>query len=53
MTKHGLAGVLQADNPEFGTLHVYFLDHLLPACRLLLTRRPEQARSAPTSTPTS
>lgn len=36
VTKHGLAGVLRPDNPEFGTLHVYLLDHLLPACRLLL-----------------
>jgi AcrR family transcriptional regulator len=36
VTKHGLAGVLQADNAGFETLHAYFLDRLLPVCAQLL-----------------
>ncbi|MFE9923738.1 TetR/AcrR family transcriptional regulator [Streptomyces sp. NPDC005774] len=37
VTKHGLAGVLQSDNAGFETLHVYFLDRLVPVCSQLLT----------------
>ncbi|MEU0534316.1 TetR/AcrR family transcriptional regulator [Amycolatopsis tolypomycina] len=36
VTKHGLAGVLQADNTGFEALHAYFLDRLVPACGELL-----------------
>ncbi len=36
VTKHGLAAVLQPDNPEYGTLHAYILDRLVPACTQLL-----------------
>ncbi|MEV8372761.1 helix-turn-helix domain-containing protein [Kribbella sp. NPDC056861] len=36
VTKHGLAGVLQSDDPCFDPLHSYFLDHLLPVCSALL-----------------
>ncbi|MGW4562377.1 TetR/AcrR family transcriptional regulator [Streptomyces sp. NPDC004561] len=36
VTKHGLAAVLQSDNAGFDTLHVYFLDRLLPVCTELL-----------------
>lgn len=36
VTKHGLAGAMQADNTGFETLHAYFLDRLLPVCTELL-----------------
>ncbi|MGY5128277.1 TetR/AcrR family transcriptional regulator [Streptomyces nigrescens] len=36
VTKHGLAAVLQSDNPGFDTLHAYFLDRLVPVCTQLL-----------------
>ncbi|MFF5188106.1 TetR/AcrR family transcriptional regulator [Streptomyces sp. NPDC000345] len=36
VTKHGLAAVLQSDNPGFETLHTYFLDRLVPVCGELL-----------------
>jgi AcrR family transcriptional regulator len=36
VTKHGLAGALQADNAGFEALHAYFLDRLVPVCGELL-----------------
>ncbi|MFF0159933.1 TetR/AcrR family transcriptional regulator [Streptomyces sp. NPDC005263] len=36
VTKHGLATVLQSDDPCFDPLHSYFLDRLLPVCTQLL-----------------
>jgi AcrR family transcriptional regulator len=36
VTKHGLAAVLQPDNADFGALHAYFLDRLVPVCTRLL-----------------
>ncbi|MER7208130.1 MULTISPECIES: TetR/AcrR family transcriptional regulator [Streptosporangium] len=36
VTKHGLAAVLQPDNPGFDTLHAYFIDRLVPVCGRLL-----------------
>lgn len=36
VTKHGLAAVLQSDDPRFGVLHAYFLDRLVPVCADLL-----------------
>ncbi|GAA4930700.1 TetR family transcriptional regulator [Actinomycetospora succinea] len=36
VTKHGLAGALQSDGPQFETLHAYFLDRLVPVCTDLL-----------------
>ncbi|WP_030559382.1 TetR/AcrR family transcriptional regulator [Streptomyces aureocirculatus] len=36
VTKHGLAAVLQSDDPCFDPLHTYFLDRLLPVCTRLL-----------------
>ncbi|MEJ2890107.1 TetR/AcrR family transcriptional regulator [Actinomycetospora aeridis] len=36
VTKHGLAGALQSDSPQFETLHAYFLDRLVPVCTGLL-----------------
>jgi AcrR family transcriptional regulator len=36
VTKHGLAGVLRADNASFEALHAYFLDRLVPVCAQLL-----------------
>ena len=36
VTKHGLAAVLQSDSADFGTLHAYFLDRLVPVCAQLL-----------------
>ncbi|WP_181774860.1 TetR/AcrR family transcriptional regulator [Amycolatopsis pittospori] len=41
VTKHGLAAVLQADNPGFETLHAYFLDRLVPVCAHLLDAAAE------------
>lgn len=32
VTKHGLAAVLQSDDPCFDPLHDYFLDRLVPVC---------------------
>jgi AcrR family transcriptional regulator len=36
VTKHGLASVLQSDDPCFDPLHAYFLDRLVPVCAQLL-----------------
>ena len=36
VTKHGLAGVLQSDDPCFDPLHAYFLERLVPVCGELL-----------------
>ncbi|MGW6398543.1 TetR/AcrR family transcriptional regulator [Streptomyces sp. NPDC055134] len=36
VTKHGLAGAMQADNAGFETLHAYFLDRLVPVCTRLV-----------------
>lgn len=36
ITKHGLAGAMQSDAAEFGALHAYFLDSLVPVCARLL-----------------
>jgi AcrR family transcriptional regulator len=36
VTKHGLAAVLQSDDPGFETLHAWFLDRLVPVCTRLL-----------------
>lgn len=36
VTKHGLAAVLQSDDPCFDPLHSYFLDRLEPVCAQLL-----------------
>lgn len=35
-TKHGLASAMTADDGEFGALHSYFLDRLVPACAQIL-----------------
>lgn len=32
VTKHGLAAVLQSDDPCFDPLHAYFLERLVPVC---------------------
>ncbi|WP_393059616.1 TetR/AcrR family transcriptional regulator [Streptomyces sp. LN549] len=36
VTKHGLAAALQNGNADFGALHAYFVDRLLPVCDQLL-----------------
>ncbi|GLY77461.1 TetR/AcrR family transcriptional regulator [Actinoallomurus iriomotensis] len=36
VTKHGLAAVLQSDDPCFDPLHSYFVDRLVPVCARLL-----------------
>ena len=36
VTKHGLAAVLQSDDPCFDPLHSYFLERLEPVCAQLL-----------------
>lgn len=35
-TKHGLASAMSSDGEEFGSLHAYFLDRLVPACGQIL-----------------
>jgi AcrR family transcriptional regulator len=35
-TKHGLADVLQSDDPSYAALHSFFVERLLPACTALL-----------------
>lgn len=37
VTKHGLASVLQSDDPCFDPLHDYFLESLVPVCARLLS----------------
>lgn len=46
-TKHGLAGALQNDRSGFETLHSYFIDHLMPACGLLLDAAVEAGEIGP------
>jgi len=41
VTKHGLAAVLQSDDPCFDPLHAYFLDRLVPVCTQLLDAAAE------------
>ncbi|QXJ26248.1 TetR/AcrR family transcriptional regulator [Actinomadura graeca] len=41
VTKHGLAAVLQSDDPSFGPLHSYFLERLVPVCARLLDAAAE------------
>jgi AcrR family transcriptional regulator len=41
VTKHGLAAVLHSDNADFGALHAYFLDRLVPVCAQLLDAAAE------------
>ena len=36
VTKHGLAAVLQSDDPCFDPLHAYFLSRVVPVCAQLL-----------------
>ncbi|WP_019587830.1 TetR/AcrR family transcriptional regulator [Deinococcus apachensis] len=36
ITKHGLAAVMQSDQPSFNALHASFLDQLVPVCAVLL-----------------
>ncbi|MEU2282948.1 TetR/AcrR family transcriptional regulator [Streptomyces sp. NPDC013178] len=36
VTKHGLAAVLQSDDPCFDPLHSYFLERIVPVCAQLL-----------------
>ncbi|GEC04434.1 TetR family transcriptional regulator [Streptomyces spinoverrucosus] len=41
VTKHGLAAVLQSDNPGCDALHTYFIDRLVPVCTHLLEAATE------------
>lgn len=41
VTKHGLALVLQSDDPGFGPLHSYFIERLVPVCARLLDAAAE------------
>ena len=41
VTKHGLANVLQSDDPCFDPLHSYFLERLVPVCGQLLAAAAE------------
>ena len=36
VTKHGLATAMQSDKPSFATLHISFLDRLLPVCEKII-----------------
>ncbi len=45
ITKHGLATVLQSDDPCFDPLHAYFLDRLVPVCAGLLDAASAEIRS--------
>ncbi|ASR35585.1 TetR family transcriptional regulator [Prauserella marina] len=47
ITKHGLAAVLQPDNPSYETLHAYFIDRLLPVCAQLLDAAAEAGEIRP------
>lgn len=37
VTKHGLAAVLQSDDPCYDPLHSYFLERIVPVCAQLLS----------------
>ncbi|WP_416972455.1 TetR/AcrR family transcriptional regulator [Streptomyces sp. 4F14] len=47
VTKHGLATAMQSDSTCYGTLHTYFLDHLLPVCTDLLAAAAASGEIAP------
>ncbi|MFD7509785.1 TetR/AcrR family transcriptional regulator [Streptomyces sp. NPDC059853] len=47
VTKHGLANVLQPDNPHFTALHASFLDRLVPVCDRLLDAAAEHGEIRP------
>ncbi|MFC9067768.1 TetR/AcrR family transcriptional regulator [Streptomyces harbinensis] len=47
VTKHGLAAVLQPDNPQFETLHASFLDRLVPVCDQLLDAAADHGEIRP------
>ena len=36
VTKHGLAGAMRSDSAALQTLHVFFLDRLVPVCAQLV-----------------
>jgi AcrR family transcriptional regulator len=46
-TKHGLAAVLQSDDPGHAALHAYFLDRLVPVCKQLLDSAVKVGEVAP------
>jgi len=47
VTKHGLAAVLQSDDPCFAPLHSYFLDRLEPVCARLLDAAADSGEIRP------
>lgn len=50
-TKHGLATVMQSDDPGHAALHAYFLDRLVPACKQLLRAAEKAGEVAPGQDP--
>lgn len=47
VTKHGLAAVLQSDDPCFDPLHSYFVERLEPVCTRLLDAAVESGEIRP------
>ncbi|WP_293912404.1 TetR/AcrR family transcriptional regulator [Deinococcus sp.] len=47
VTKHGLAAAMQSDKPSFASLHVSFLDRLLPVCAELIRAAVEAGELQP------
>ncbi len=50
-TKHGLATVMQSDDPGHAALHTYFLDRLVPVCKQLLRAAEKAGEVAPGQDP--
>ncbi|WP_407542492.1 TetR/AcrR family transcriptional regulator (plasmid) [Deinococcus radiomollis] len=47
VTKHGLAAAMQSDKPSFASLHLSFLDRLLPVCAEIISAAVEAGELPP------
>ena len=47
VTKHGLAAAMQSDKPGFASLHLSFLDRLLPICAEIINAAVEAGELQP------
>ncbi len=47
VTKHGLAAAMQSDKPSFASLHLSFLDRLLPVCAEIISAAVEAGELQP------
>jgi hypothetical protein len=47
VTKHGLAAAMQSDKPSFASLHLSFLDRLVPICAEIISAAVEAGELQP------